>query len=495
MNLRRTYLVGLSISLLGILISLSFFANFLLEDCWKDSMSQTIRLITGVGLLCLIPMLIQSKKRNTDIFEPIYLFVIVYIFHFVFKPIDFITFGSWFAKSQGCTVADLNRAIFYAGVGAVFFFWGYYSFFSKHIANKLVRVLPSSRYFIRYNKLRVSAVILLLTIVGCIGFIYYVSLYGDFYYFYNHMNEIIEQTRGLGPLLVIIRFFPIIACLLFYAFNAEKMTLLKWLVLLGLVLMVVLVSWQRMKIVSVFVGMLLIRNFKVSKFKINPSRLLLGTVGLISIFIIFSELFVIYRAYGISNFSTNIPKTREAFIHDALRTFNPTESFVIISRYVPEILNYQYGKTYLDAFILPIPRKLWPNKPLSLGSNGVFGETFFPELYVDKDIVLTTTILGEGFMNFGLFGIILAMTLAGVTLRVFWTYLQIDPTNTHRVLIYAALFGHLPIFIRSGFYTYFTEESQLMVPLLLVTLIIRNSKYMVKPRREIGFSKVINHVI
>lgn len=59
---------------------------------------------------------------------------------------------------------------------------------------------------------------------------------------------------------------------------------------------------------------------------------------------------------------------------------------------------YLYGASYLKTFLYPIPRSIWHSKPISI--TNIAGDFF-------GTVSLVTTFIGEMFMNFSYFGIIL----------------------------------------------------------------------------------------
>lgn len=464
-----TNAIMVSVLLFAIGVLLAFVsgpsAGFFIQE---DEM-QTYLLLAVLTLVLFVPPIIKSNKPGADIFEPFYVIVIVYFFHFILKPLDNLFLGQWLAAIQKCNLIDLNRNIFYAIVGLFSFYWGYFSLAGKVFSRGIVsKIMPFQSSRLSVNNARLNNLAICFGIVGFISFVYYASFYGGIQSLLNEMNYAVTDTRGFGPLLMVVRMFPILASILFYTANINKMNWWKYLVLFMLVFIVFLVSWQRMKIIAMVVGLIFVRHAIKKKIKFNFLKFVVGSVFLVIFFILLSEAFVVYRSVGLADFSIDkLPPTHEIYIHEAMRTFNPTESFTIIARDVPTVLSFQYGKTYSDIFILFIPRFFWPGKPLNIGANGIFSEEFFYEQYVVKDTVFTTTILGEGFINFGLVGIIISMVACGVFLRGVWIYYQKDPTSKLRIIMYSALFGHMPILIRSGFYTYFSELIQLGVPLVL----------------------------
>jgi hypothetical protein len=87
---------------------------------------------------------------------------------------------------------------------------------------------------------------------------------------------------------------------------------------------------------------------------------------------------------------------------------------VLVHR-VPEAFPYQYGKTLVAILWEPIPRSLWPNKPLvrigPLIGPRVFG---YSERRVSGDPV---GIVGELWLNGSIFFVIAGMGLVGVAIR------------------------------------------------------------------------------
>jgi hypothetical protein len=82
---------------------------------------------------------------------------------------------------------------------------------------------------------------------------------------------------------------------------------------------------------------------------------------------------------------------------------------------VPQAFPYQYGKTLVAVLWEPIPRTLWPNKPpVRIGpliGPRVFG---YSERRVSGDPV---GILGELWLNGGVFVVVVGMLLVGMVIR------------------------------------------------------------------------------
>ena len=112
---------------------------------------------------------------------------------------------------------------------------------------------------------------------------------------------------------------------------------------------------------------------------------------------------------------------------------------------VPERTHsFTYGTQYLQLFTEPIPRKLWPGKPLGAPIH------FFSLNDYGNFVGMTPTILGDGWMSGGWIGLITTMGLVGGFLgfahRLFWR--KVD--NNMFCLFYTIGLAMLPQWYRDG---------------------------------------------
>lgn len=122
-------------------------------------------------------------------------------------------------------------------------------------------------------------------------------------------------------------------------------------------------------------------------------------------------------------------------------------SIVMIRRWVPEYIDYQRGATFYSLLIGWIPRVIWPNKPiLSLGSlmhNVIIGSR------TTSNVGLTN--IGEFYLNFGMFGVVVGMFIIGIFMRVVYLYTQhCSRVALYRALLYFALFPTSLLSLQSG---------------------------------------------
>lgn len=113
-----------------------------------------------------------------------------------------------------------------------------------------------------------------------------------------------------------------------------------------------------------------------------------------------------------------------------------------VINHVPEPLTYQYGKTILVWLIAPVPRRVFPAKPM-VHSGPIIGTT----IYGTKISGVPPGAIAELYWNFHLPGVICGMLLLGWFLQTAYSFLHnMDIDRSMLIPIY--LFSIFPI----GFY-------------------------------------------
>lgn len=87
--------------------------------------------------------------------------------------------------------------------------------------------------------------------------------------------------------------------------------------------------------------------------------------------------------------------------------YDAHQMFMSIQRYVDEY-GFSYGYQLLGALLFFIPRSLWPNKPIGTGATVISGLNQFYFTNVSAPLI------GEVYINFGLFGILIIGFILGM---------------------------------------------------------------------------------
>lgn len=83
----------------------------------------------------------------------------------------------------------------------------------------------------------------------------------------------------------------------------------------------------------------------------------------------------------------------------------------------PSVVPYQNGDTYSYFLVALIPRAIWPNKPATGNANNFFAVAY--GVSTEEGVKTSTfgvSLLGESFINFGWFGVVLVMMVVGMVL-------------------------------------------------------------------------------
>ncbi|MCK4527332.1 oligosaccharide repeat unit polymerase [candidate division WOR-3 bacterium] len=132
--------------------------------------------------------------------------------------------------------------------------------------------------------------------------------------------------------------------------------------------------------------------------------------------------------------------------------FDAYEMTVHTVQYIEKSDNVSYGRQLLGAFLFWIPRDLWKNKPT--GSGGVVAR-FFSYPFLN----LCCPLPAEGYINFGIFGLILFAFCFGWLLRMFdehyWIKSNLKSPDILRVL-YPFLLGFTFYLMRGDFMSGFS---------------------------------------
>ncbi|MBI3591468.1 MAG: hypothetical protein HY094_08860 [Candidatus Melainabacteria bacterium] len=93
----------------------------------------------------------------------------------------------------------------------------------------------------------------------------------------------------------------------------------------------------------------------------------------------------------------------------------------IIIENTPKIWDFKHGFTYLFFIISFIPRIIWPGKPSITSFDNVFGRDYGFLGRSDYTTSIDMTWVGEMFINFGWYGILVAF-LYGIIFQTLYTY-------------------------------------------------------------------------
>jgi len=209
-------------------------------------------------------------------------------------------------------------------------------------------------------------------------------------------------------------------------------------------------GWSRWTILLLFVAISLLYAWQ-KRIKWPPLRIVLCAVPLLMLFNLLGH----NRDY-VQQLLRGEPAVRQELqpgLSEAERLqlkydgsdFANFDFLTFVTAVVPERTGtYTYGSQYLQLFTEPIPRKLWPGKPIgapiSLFSLNQYGNF----------VGMTVTLPGDGWMSGGWIGLIITMSIVGAALGLWHRWFWRRIADNVPCIFYMVGLAMLPQWYRDG---------------------------------------------
>lgn len=406
-------------------------------------------------VLVFVPWIISLRKKNIDYFEPIHIIGIQYFLYFgarsvylYFDPAELMT-----SSNLIYSVNALLQPLILSVIGYILFLIGYYS----KIPQAIVSTLPRLRS--HWNEKRTLRGFYFFAVIGIISFSVLAIFFGRFY-----AHSLYSDVSNLAPgtffgLLGMLKQFMLIAVVLgaiYYYSRKGRKDILNSFVFIFLIVIVFLNYFLiGAKQGAIFIFLYFLIPMHYLKKKISMKLFL--TIGII-LFLSF-PIFYIYRLQskflGRENFSVSAIAEDLSLFQQAIGTFDVGQFFKytlasIINRFHgmdslaliiqdPNIegdITNKYSS--LLAFVMWIPRVIWPGKPTMADIQIWFGKKYWGINWLEG-MQIPTTQLGELIIIFGSFGVLGMLVYGIITKAVYLYFIKPNPDKT-AVLLYPFFF-------------------------------------------------------
>jgi oligosaccharide repeat unit polymerase len=436
----------------------------------------------GIALI-VIPFLFKNI-RNVDIFNPCLIIGIFITFAVLIKAIIIFDRG-WYGPggSQGVSLltdySQLLIAILWIIVSIISFITGYkfpllYKFFinmNSIFVNRKISI--NKTYFL---------------MVSC----FFISL-GSFLYIIKEFDgENLLMLVGLkqilfknnGYILLLLNLYKV-SFLIFTAIlfsdasrNTFKSFLPFWFLCLIFSLFFDFFSGSRSNMIlgNIAIIILLI-HYKIKRISFNKSVLLF----LLSFYILFIGVRILTRdmyfpgneGKGFFELYKNAILNISTLLYSG-QELQSLDSFLVILQNFPNNYNYLFGRSFLAIFFLPLPRSIFPEKPI--GGNAIFTQLFYPEMYNLNNVEFSLSYIAELYMNFGGIGIVCGMFILGMLLGSLYKA-SVETKDPIIILIYGIFLFRSIALLRSDLFNTFVNITITLIPLLLMLKLITISKF------------------
>jgi len=400
-------------------------------------------LITILAIVSTLPIFWKLvHHRRIDIFEPINLSSLYFFLLFVLRPIYDLTLESEFLGAlpfDNATESAFNLALLYAVFGFIAFLFGYYLSWNKKIASSLPNI-PRNWDTSTFNY---TSFILLAFGIFLQGLL--IQSFGGFEVYLGNKQETLT-AGGQGYLslgLFLINFVFAAHVTQFLTKGSSKITL--FLVLLPCLLLLGFISGSKGQFINPLLCFTTLWNYL--KTPIRPIIVVLGAAAAIFLFPIFN----IYRhtedvlllVESVGNFFSSADT--ELLIDQFMSRFHTFDSLVYAVRDTPKVMDFQYGQTILPLIIVWIPRQLWVDKP-TVGFGKIFAESYYVDYFSGTGTSASVGIIGEGYINFHVFGVLLFPFIFGIFAKVIYIYFIQKNSGLPALAIYSTFILYILVF-------------------------------------------------
>ena len=394
--------------------------------------------IVMAGVLAGVCVFVISRQFISPGFNPFYpptLISICYIIGYLLPLPQIVTGNDIVLRIYGYTYLIDNlliaRALGIALVGYVFFMLGFI------VPRRRLRKTTHDLGKFLSNK-RIFEVIVAYSFIGAIIWIIFIYSVGIVTMVMGMSNRLVALSGRyyftIGAFLFLLAMFIWLTQILEHR---RKKQLIMFIPLFGLsIVMLIFNGGSRSPLMVGLLSFAIILHYTWRRFSI---------VSVVLLFSVFSILYVTYQTllreyvvlgeilidpYEIGSQSFFESFWSRLFTGSSIQL----QVLMITCANVPGKLSYQYGRTLVALLSSPIPRIIFPTKPLSPA--GQFSEVLFPTIFASGTSV-PPSLIGEFYWNFGLAGVIGGMFLFGKFYRFMYYRFIIERRGTIDVIGYA----------------------------------------------------------
>ncbi len=396
-------------------------------------------LINYLFVLALTPFIFEKiNKRKIDPFSPLTIFTFFYLLLFGMRAIDLLIFHQdLILEDEGYYI----QALFYAIIGLHFFQIGYFSKLGQSFFRK--KMIPDNWSITKFIVILISY-----SLISLLSFSIIIKLSGGFEtYFHNIRNAMVMITSGTTIFFISVLLINI-PLLIWFCYILENKKFSFTFILYFFIGALLLASLgERGHLIALIISMVICYNY------LKKVVHLLPIFSLATVLILFLVIYGQYRdfteqSYKFKKAGFNV---RIGFLntyHYFIGHFDQLRHVKDIIKYVPDDLNFQYGKTFLNLLVKPIPSAIWEGKPQGAGQ--IITKHIYPKAY-SLNVTVAPSILGELYLNFYLLGVILGFLIFGVFCKALYVFLIRNYKNKNAIMVYSICLPYIFSELRGDF--------------------------------------------
>lgn len=419
----------------------------------------------------LLPLIFEKiKKGKFDILSTLTVFTFFYLLIFGIRSIDLLIFSKHVLQNEK---RYYITTIFYGILGLHFFQLAYFSQIHQAVLK------PITKFRSDWSTKRLKIIIIIFSSISICSFYFIIKLSGGVsFYFGNIRDAMVAITSGstiffMGVLLIQI---PLLT---WFCMILERNKYSVFFFIYFILASILLISLgERGHFVFLLISMLICFHYLKRRIK---------TIQVFSLAMFIILFVVIYGRYR--DFTEENQQIKKAGIKIDLNILTTYRYFIghfdqlrltkDVIRHVPEKLEFQYGKTFFNFLVKPIPSRIWQNKPQ--GAGRIITESLYPKAN-SFGVTVAPSLLAELYLNFHVIGIIIGMFIFGMVCKLLYELLMMNRSNKNIVVIYAICLPYIFSEIRGDF-TIVTSFVMFQIFFLLTALYFLTPNNILKANR------------
>jgi hypothetical protein len=416
-----------------------------------DRSIEMVLLGSLAAVLCL-PLLWRATHGGLDPFEPLAVFSLAYGVMFVIRPYSELREGNDSIRYWGVYIdlePVMGRMIGLALLGAVGFVIGYH----LPLAARLAKRLPNPP-----KDFHVDTVALAALGTGSLGLVLFgtflLSTGATLFTNFRDPEQLALFTGSSGYLYTGFYFLIPSALILIVVGDQRKKraVLLLGVIFAVLFLLIALPTGNRLPLLPFASGLLI---YRYARRGTRPNMLLLLLLAVSAV--ILSSIVVHLRAPELRGDSTpertviNVVSRPAAWFDPLTRGADNSMSVMLAAALtvVPEELPYQMGRdTFGDLLFRPIPRSIWPEKPVTPNQRMV--SKLWPEAYEANAANPEFSVVLSFYRDFGPIGVLLGLGVFGSLARTLYEYYLHNRDSMAAMLLLGVGLGFMVLGVRDN---------------------------------------------
>jgi hypothetical protein len=415
----------------------------------RSSMADINLAVACLSALLLLPWIGAVLCRRVDVLSPVLLFT-VYVFIGYVLPVPAFLAGvdpvstSW-VNEYGDFERSLQRALWVTIAGVIGFYLGYAG--TRDLIPG-VRV-PVGRQVPRWRDQRLLGMSVLYVASGLLLFSIGVALIGGPTELLFGLSSRVTLSAGLNYFFYAINLLLVVS-LVWWARALSQQRLPHVSFWIYTVSAVALAALQGSKIILFFFTLAMTLVYHVIRRRVSPVRLAV----LVVLFVPVLSLYTIYiREYVVLGELRSI-ESNEGWLsllwllvtRELASNFVQLQALTLVVDRVPDVLEFQHGRTLLAMLTIAVPASWYPEKYLT--APGVFTLAIDPDRWVREGTTLPPVLIGEMYMNFGTTGVVLGLLCFGAVFGSIRRTVKRRGSDPATAVLYALSVAMLAHYIR-----------------------------------------------